>query len=131
MLNTNRLALLTIGFALISSEAGGYTQLILLYFVFMEKWGSSFQKIAIVIAYLLCIPAEITFGNIPPIPNYSYFGQRPVYLQFAIGVGSLLRPGLIQIMLIMVAADSLRMLWNDWRARLPGHEPQPLDAGAA
>lgn len=116
VLNTNRLVLLTVGFALISTEAGGYTQLILLYFVLMEKWGSLFQKIAITIAYLLAIPLEITFGNIPPIPNYSYFGQRPVFLQFSIGVGSLIRPGLIQLMLIMVALDSLRLLWRDWKA---------------
>jgi len=110
ILSTNRLAFLVLSFALVSAEAGGYTQLILLYFVFMERWDSGFQKVAIVIAYVLAIPAEATFGAIPAIPGYSYFGQRPVYLQFGIGVGSLIRPGLIQIMVIMISLDSIKRL---------------------
>jgi len=76
----------------------------------MERWDSGFQKVAIVIAYVLAIPAEATFGAIPAIPGYSYFGQRPVYLQFGIGVGSLIRPGLIQIMVIMISLDSIKRL---------------------
>jgi len=116
ILATNRLALLTIAFALVTSEAGGYTQLVLLYFVLMERWESGFQKGAIIIAYLLAIPADITFGTIPAIPGYSYFGQRPVYLQFGIGVGSLLRPALIQIMIILLSLDSLKRLLTDLRA---------------
>ena len=115
VLNTNRLALLCISFALLSVEAGGYTQIILLYFVFMEKWGSGLQKTVLIMAYVLAIPAEISFGTIPAFPAYSYFAQQPVYLQYGVGLGSLLRPALLQVMVILIALDSMRRLYQSTR----------------
>ncbi|MEN3951860.1 hypothetical protein [Iodidimonas sp. SYSU 1G8] len=130
-LSTTRLALLCIGFTLISVEAGGYTQIILLYFVFMEKWHSPFQKVALVIAYILAIPAEFTFGTVPSFPAYSYYAQRPVYLQFGVGLGSLLRPALLQIILILLAADSLRQLYRNTFASVAPGAPAAVAKPAA
>jgi hypothetical protein len=123
VLGTNRLALLCISFALLSTEAGGYTQILILFFIFMEKWDSAFQKAVLVIAYVLCIPGEISFGTIPAFPAYSYFAQQPVYLQFGIGVGSLIRPALLQLMLILISLDSMRRLYRSTR--------EAIDEGAA
>ena len=128
VLGTNRLALLCISFALLSTEAGGYTQILILFFVFMEKWDSAFQKAALVMAYILTIPGEISFGTIPAFPAYSYFAQQPVYLQFGIGVGSLIRPAMLQLMLILLSLDSMQRLYQSTRDAINRGAMAPLTA---
>jgi hypothetical protein len=117
VINIQRLALLAIGLSLISSEAGGYTQVFLMFFVMLERWDSPFQKAAILIAYTLCIPAEIWFNLLPPFWYYSYFAERPVFLEYGLGMGPILRPGLILLMCASLALDTLARLYAAWRAR--------------
>lgn len=120
----HRLILLSIGIAVINSEAGGYTQMILIYFVFFERWRGIGRPVAIVTAYILCIALDVPIEQVPPVVRDSYLGGREVIAQYSVGVGTLLRPVLIHVMLASLAAVTIRDAWadaraNGWRSPLP------------
>lgn len=120
----HRLILLSIGIAVINSEAGGYTQMILIFFVFFERWRGVGRPVAIVTAYLLCIALDFPIEQVPPVVRDSYLGGREVIATYSVGVGTLLRPVLIHLMLASLAIVTVRDAWADarahgWRSPLP------------
>lgn len=120
----HRLILLSIGIAVINSEAGGYTQMILIFFVFMERWRGVGRVTAIVFAYILCIALDFPIERVPPVVRDSYLGGRFVITEYSVGIGTLLRPVLIHLMLLSLALVTLRDVWvdarrNGWRSPLP------------
>lgn len=126
----HRLILLSIGLAVINSEAGGYTQMILIFFVFMEKWRGFGRVAAIVLAYVLCIALDFPIERVPPVVRDSYLGGREVIAEYSVGVGTLLRPVLIHLMLLSLALVTIRDVWadarrNGWRSPLPWRNPTP------
>ena len=120
----HRLILLSIGVAVINSEAGGYTQMILIFFVFFERWRGIGRPVAIVTAYLLCIALDVPIEQVPPVVRDSYLGGREVIATYSVGIGTLLRPVLIHVMLVSLAIVTIRDSWADarahgWRSPLP------------
>lgn len=126
----HRLILLSIGIAVINSEAGGYTQMILIFFVFFERWRGVGRPVAIVTAYLLCIALDFPIEQVPPVVRDSYLGGREVIAYYSVGVGTLLRPVLIHVMLLSLALVTIRDSWadaraNGWRSPLPWRNRLP------
>jgi hypothetical protein len=142
----HRLVYLALTLALSASEAGGYTQILLILFVFMERWRGIARPIAIVIAYILCISADLVFSGAPPIVRDSFLGNTFVIAEYGFGVMSLLRPGLMLAMAGLLSWVTIAAVWSDirtggwsgrWRFRrdlplLPGiRRPKPLAAPTA
>lgn len=130
----HRLILLSIGIAVINSEAGGYTQMILIFFVFMEKWRGFGRVAAIVMAYLLCIALDFPIERVPPVVRDSYLGGREVIAEYSVGIGTLMRPVLIHLMLLSLALVTIRDVWADarrhgWRSPLPWRRDRDAAAG--
>ena len=134
----HRIAFLATGLALSSSEAGGYTEIILLIFVFMEKWRGFGRITALLIAFGLCIPAEYVIFEISPLVRTSFLaGDVNVIAYFGVGAGSLLRLIGTHLIAILLASVTIHDVWKDirqqgwsrrWRYRrdaalLPGVEP--------
>lgn len=130
-----RLVFLSIAVALITSEAGGYTQIFLLLFVFMEKWEGFGRIFAIVVAYILCIPAEIPIGFVPAVTRDSYLGGTTVNAQYIVGLGPFVRPGLILAMIVALALVTIRQVYSQllregWRLPvLERYRPLAVDRG--
>ncbi len=125
-----RLILLSIGIAVINSEAGGYTQMILIFFVFFETWRGIGRPVAIITAYLLCIALDFPIEQVPPVVRDSFLGGREVIAHYSVGVGTLLRPVLIHLMLSSLAIVTIRDAWADarehgWQSPLPWRNRQP------
>lgn len=134
---TTRMVFLAIAFALTTSEAGGYTQILLLMFVFMEPWRGRARPIAIVAAYFLCIPADIVIMGMPPLVRWSWLAGTEIIAQYGVGLLALLRPFFAYLIVHSLCAATLRDVWTDirhqgwshrWRYRhdtpmLPGIEP--------
>ena len=119
----HRLILLSIGIAVINSEAGGYTQMILIFFVFMEKWRGFGRVAAIVMAYILCVALDFPIERVPPVVRDSYLGGREVIAEYSVGIGTLMRPVLIHLMLFSLSLVTIRDVWadarrNGWRSLL-------------
>lgn len=132
----HRLILLSIGIALINSEAGGYTQMILLFFVFFERWRGIGRPVAIIIAYILCIALDFPIAQLPPMVRDSYLGGREIIAEYSIGLGTLLRPLLIVLMLLSLALVTIRDVWaharmHGWRSPFPSRHHGVSTTGEA
>lgn len=136
-----RVAFLGTVLALITSEAGGYTEAIVILFVFMEPWRGIGRPLAIVCCYILCLPGDISIGYVPPVIRDSFLAGHSIEAQFSIGLGIFLRPGLMILIAVALSATTVRDVWVDirtqgWRSRwryrrdwpmLPGiQRPRPM-----
>lgn len=136
----HRVVFFAISIALVSSEAGGYTEILFLIFVFMERWRGYGRPIAIVMAYILCIPGEIVIEKVQPIVRWSWITGQDVIADYGVGILSLIRPILVVIIIWCLSSVTLRDVWSDihlngwgkrWRFRhdapiLPGI-PKPTE----
>ena len=116
---THRAIFLGLAMALISSEAGGYTQILIVMLVFMERWRGIARPLAIVLCYVLCLPADIIVGSVPPFVRDSYLAGRAVEIHTGVGLGVFLRPGILIAIAIALACATIRDVWLD--IRLPGN----------
>ena len=112
----HRLILLSIGAALITSEAGMYTFMFLMLFVFMEPFRGPGRIWSIITCYLLCIPADIPLFDVPPLARDSYLGGTTVIAEYAVGLGPFVRPGMMMTVLIAMSLVTLREVWGTLRA---------------
>lgn len=108
----HRVVLLAVALALSASEAGGYTEMFLLMFVFMEPRRGPARTAALLIAYLLSIPFDITLGALPPEARSSWLAGIEVVPHYGVGVLSLLRPGLTIVMAALLAGSTLADAWR-------------------
>lgn len=111
----HRLAFLAVTLALISSEAGGYTLTIVIFFVFMEPWKGVARPFAIILAYILCIPSEINIGDLPPLTRESFLSGGLVEVEFGVGLGMFLRPGMLILIGIALSAETIHRVYQDIR----------------
>lgn len=108
-----RIVFLAIALALTASEAGGYTEILLLLFVFMEKRRGFERTAAILIAYLLAIPFDIALNQLPPIARHAWLGNAEVTVHYGIGAMSILRPGLTMLVVALLALLTIRQVRAD------------------
>lgn len=117
----HRLIFMSISIALITSEVSGYTQMLILFFVFMERWKGFGRGLALLFAYLLSIGLEFPIERIPPIYRESYLAGGPVISHYALGLGALTRPIIVHLMIITLAMVTICDVWayarrQGWRA---------------
>ncbi|WP_371431974.1 hypothetical protein [Novosphingobium sp.] len=112
-----RLAFFGTVLALISSEAGGYTQILAILFVFMERWRGIARPLAILCSYILCLPGDIALTPLPPLFGDSYLTNQPVEIHIDVGLGMFLRPGLLIIIAIALSAATIHDVWADIRVQ--------------
>jgi hypothetical protein len=117
-----RLANLGLLLALITSEAGGYTQIYFMLFVMMEPWRGFGRKWAIIACYVLAIPLDIAIDRAPPVARDLYFGNGATILNYHVTIGPFIRPLVIMTIAMALAAVTMRDVWTDvrqqrWRLR--------------
>jgi hypothetical protein len=108
-----RIVFFAIALALTASEAGGYTEILLLLFVFMEKRTGFERTAAILLAYFLAIPFDIALNQFPPIMRHSWLGNADVTVHYGIGAMSILRPGLMMLIVALLAILTIRQVRAD------------------
>jgi hypothetical protein len=110
-----RITNLAISFALISVEAGGYTQTITILFVFMEAWKGIGRKWAIVTCYVLCMPYDIVITRFPVMYLESFYAGRSVPVEYAISWGPFFRPLLLMSIPFVLSCVTIHAVWRDIR----------------
>ncbi len=105
---TFRLAALAMAFLLTTSEPGGYALIFLIFLVFMEKADSGFKVVAIIMAYMLCIPGDYQIIRVIHTLKTSYLSGKTVGYNTGISVGSFVRPALLLLLEYSLAIVSLR-----------------------
>lgn len=117
-----RLALLLLLLSLTARSPGGYSEILVVFLVFLESWRGSAAIIAIVTAYLISIPYEWIVSYLPDVHTASWLSGHAVTARFGIGVGQFARPIGLLIILLALSLDSIvqvtRCLVVDSKTRL-------------
>lgn len=124
----HRLIFLSMSSAVITSETGGYTQVFLLLFVFMEKWRGFGRIFAIVVGYILCLPFDVPVYLLPEVTRDSFLYGGPVTALYSVAYGPFIRPGLVLALAISLSLVTIHDVWRELRRegwRIPGLEKRP------
>lgn len=120
--------------ALITSEAGGYTQVYFMLFVMMEPWRGFGRKWAIFACYLLAIPWDYAIDKTPEMARDSYFGDAAIAINYYVTIGPFIRPLIVLTIGIALALVTMRQVWNDihfqgWKTRWRFRRDLPIMVG--
>ncbi|WP_338240454.1 hypothetical protein [Aurantiacibacter hainanensis] len=102
-----RIAAVLLGAYLASQSPGGYTQVFLLFLVFLERFRRPGPVVAIVCAYLLCLVGDWPLATILEISSTSWLGERTVRPQFGLAWGHFLRPAVLILIVWALALDTI------------------------
>jgi hypothetical protein len=103
-------------FALITSEAGGYTQVYFIFFVFLERFEGLGRKSAIIACYLLSPSSDIPVEEVlQPVVRHTFLWGTSVFVSFYIMLGPFFRPLLILTVPAALSLVTIRAVWVDIR----------------
>lgn len=102
-----RLALVLIGAYFVTQSPGGYTQVFIVFLVFLEPWQGLGPKLAIVGAYLLSLVGDWPLATVMQLNLESWLSGHPVSPSFGLTLGHFARPGVIILIVWILGADSL------------------------
>lgn len=91
----------------IVQNPGGYGIAFIVFLVFMERWRNFATGTAIVCAYAMSVPGDYSLAKIIDVFRESWLSGRMVISEYVLPLGSIIRPGMIMIMLWVLAIDSL------------------------
>lgn len=134
MVPVHRLTFFGLALAMISAEPGGYTQNILIFFVFLERARGFGRTWAIMVGYVLCLPFDAIIGSVPPLVQESYLAGRQTFFTYYITVGPFLRPLLVLSLAYALSCVTLRDVWQDiqaqgWKSRWRFRRDVPIMVG--
>jgi hypothetical protein len=115
----HRATCLALLLALVTSESGGYTQMLLFFFIYMERWQGLARPISIIIAYLLSIPADYVIDSYPPGVAESWIYGGPTFVDYVLTLGPFVRPMAVMIIAWCIAGLILADVRRDFSAN-PG-----------
>ena len=108
----NRLIALIISFIMTASEPSGYTEVFLLFLLFLEKWQGFIRITILICCYLLCITADQVIFEFFAGYGESWITGRKIFQEYGIAVGQFIRPGLMMIiqyaLIILCLTDIVR-----------------------
>lgn len=111
---TSMVTLLGLLMALVTSETSGYTEMFLVLFVFNQRWQGIGRPCAILMCYILCIPADIIIDRLTPGVAESYLAGGRVTFEFVLTLGPFIRPLLVQIAACAISATVINMVRRDF-----------------
>lgn len=118
-LPATRIAAILFGAYIVTQSPGGYTQVFLLFLVFLEPWRRPGPIVALVSAYLLSLLGDWSISTIMEPSLKSWLGGRDVNPVFGLTLGHFLRPGLIVLIVWTLALDTLAQVVRAHRQYRP------------
>ncbi len=101
-----RTAALGLTLIFVFGSPGAYALIFLLFLVFLEPWRGAGSTIALIAAYVWCIPWDYNLAPVIHETNFSFLAGRPVGVELSLTLGELLRPGLVLLMQYGLVAAS-------------------------
>lgn len=131
-----RIYFLGLLFALITSEGGGYTPALWTALLMTEKWEKVGPRFAIICTYLMGLSYDVTLSRIATIENESYIFDRNIFVDANLTLVPLIKPLVIQLIAIAMAATTVKTIWDDirqqgWAGRYRYRNDAPLLPGVA
>ncbi|MEO5775143.1 MAG: hypothetical protein ABIQ32_13645 [Sphingomicrobium sp.] len=103
----------------IIQNPGGYAITFVVFLVFMERWRNVPTALAIVCAFLISVPGDMTVTTIFEVERESWLSGRIVQSPYILPLGSFIRPGMILLILWALAFDTLRDIHRAAKAGPP------------
>ena len=117
VISTYRLINLFTSLAIITSEPGGYTTVIVAMMTLFERWEGVGRRIAIISCYILCIQYDIFIDPLAPRASPGFLNAKPVIYQYWVTAGPFIRPGVIMLIAFSLACVTIRTVWIDIRTQ--------------
>lgn len=108
-----RIYLLGLLFALITSEAGGYTPALFMALIMVERAEGFGRRLSILLCYIMAISFDWIIQGIAEVQRDSYLSGQYVSIDMGLTVWPFLRPLVIQIIAIAMACTTIRQVWHD------------------
>lgn len=105
-LSVRRVALILMLTSIIAQSPGGYAEMFIVFLVFMERADTISMRFATICAYLISIPYDLTAGTFRVNNQDAWLSGRTLEVAFGFNFGSVVRPGLLLLILWAVAIDS-------------------------
>lgn len=102
-------------FALITTEAGGYTPVLWMVLIMTERWKGFGAAFAISGCYLLACSYDIVITNLATVVSYSYLFDTEVIVEMDLTAWPLFRPLLIMMIAAALSCSTIRQVWTDIR----------------
>ena len=115
----NRLVYFILMQSFIAQNPGGYAIILIAFLVFMERVDSVGTGIAVIFMYLVANVADYNLANLIEVERQSWLSGRIVTTPYAIPLGSIVRPGLLLIILWSLAIDSLNRIYREAKVSRP------------
>lgn len=123
-----RAALLATLLAIATQEVGGYGQLFALFLLFLQPARGRLMGLAIALGYLVSLPADLLVRQFDAVLiEESWLGGHRVAASLGVPLGTIVRPGLLLLIMDLVAIDSLLAV----TARFPAISRFSLSPGYA
>lgn len=133
-----RLVALGVLMALITADSGGYTPAYYIFLIFLERWERGFGiKWAIVVSYILSVPADIPLDQTLPIVRDTYIWGTTQIVTYYVMLGPFIRPLLILSLPVALSLTTIAEVWTQFRKegfphwRRPSSPDQVGHAGSA
>jgi hypothetical protein len=104
---------------LVTQSPGGYTQVFLIFLVFLEPWRRPGPIVALICAYLLCLVGDVPLSTILELSTPSWLSGRPVEPAFGLTIGHFIRPGVIALLVWSLAIDTIAQRVREHRGQRP------------
>ena len=118
-LSVHRVALILMLTTMIAQSPGGYAEMFIIFLVFMEKADTIALKFSTVCAYLIAIPWDLTTGTFKVNNQSAWLSGRTLEVAFGLTVGSVLRPGVLLLILWAICIDSIIRIVRAHRENRP------------
>jgi len=122
---STRLAAMALGVVLTATGASGYSEIFLLFLVFLERWENPGFGAALVGAYLLSISADLVVMPVPMAAMHSWLSGREVTPAAGYAIGQVLRPALMFVVEFGLIAGTLLELRASLRRRADRNDAPP------
>lgn len=114
-----RVSTLILLMSLTNKSPGGYTELFIVFLVFLEPWRRPGPIIAIICAYLISLPYDWVFAQLPPTHTGSWLTGQAINGHFGIAAGQFLRPAGLLLILLALSLDTLLEVVGAHRRQKP------------
>lgn len=91
----------------IGQNPGGYSLIFIVFLIFLEKESSAAVILATFCAYLISVPGDWTLTVLFEATRDVWLSGRTVVTEYVIPWGSLIRPGILLIMMWALMLDTL------------------------
>ncbi|MFM9937483.1 MAG: glycosyltransferase 87 family protein [Novosphingobium sp.] len=114
-----RLACIALLISLTNRSPGGYTEMFLMFLVFMEPWRGFARITAITIIYLNALNIDWQLSTLPAVHMIAWLSGKAVTGQFGIAIGQFTHPLGLLVVLMLLSLETIREVTLAYRTQRP------------